>query len=183
MDAAAPAPSDREPAMESSLQQPLEDAVALFDALKIPYALIGGIAAMLYGRSRFTEDVDFVAAAAHEKILAAHPEIMRQHHFDPVSTWKLYHESGIEIDIWKDEFSDQIAARARTIQFHGRSMRVADVHDLIAMKLRADRPQDDYDISEIIKKTPVEEAVIQNRITAEQFSRYGDIKRRALGSG
>jgi len=175
MDDASPGPQS---IVEPSLLQPLQDAVALFTALQIPYALIGGIAAMVYGRSRFTEDVDFVAAADHEKILAANPDIMRQHHFNPASTWKLYHDSGIEIDIWKDEYSDQIAARARTIQFHGRAVRIADVYDLVAMKLRADRPQDDYDISEILKKTSLDEALLQQRVTPEQFQRFLDIKKR-----
>src|SRR4051812_19588675 len=80
---------------------PLLDAVSLFEELGIGYALIGGLAAMHYGRSRFTEDVDFVAAADHEAKLAANGEAMRRLHFDPGSTWKLYHESGVEIDIWK----------------------------------------------------------------------------------
>ncbi len=172
------APSNREPVVEPSLLKAMLDAVELFDALKIPYALIGGIAAMVYGRSRFTEDVDFVAAASHQEILAANHDIMRKHHFDPIATWKLYHDSGIEIDIWKDEFSADIAARSATIQFHDRPLRIAEVHDLIAMKLRANRPQDDYDISEILRKGMIDETVLQQRITADQYQHFLDVKKR-----
>src|SRR4051812_33237385 len=75
---------------------PLLDAVALFEELGIGYALIGGLAAMHYGRSRFTEDVDFVATADHEQRLVENAEVMRRHRFDPNCTWKLYHESGVE---------------------------------------------------------------------------------------
>src|SRR5687768_7064405 len=82
---------------------PLLDAVGLFERLGIPYALVGGVAAMYYGRARFTEDLDFVAATGHMNVLAASPDVMREFHFDPACTWKLYHDSGLEIDIWKDE--------------------------------------------------------------------------------
>jgi hypothetical protein len=170
--------SARESNGQTALLKPLEDAVALFDELQICYALVGGIAAMNYGRSRFAEVVDFVASAPHRQFLADHPDIMRKHHFDSGNTWKLYHDSGIEIDIWKDEFSDQIAARARTIPFHNRMIRIAEVHDLLAMKLRANRPQDDYDISEIIRKTPVDVAHLQRLVTPEELSRFQAIKTR-----
>ncbi|HEY4329721.1 MAG TPA: nucleotidyl transferase AbiEii/AbiGii toxin family protein [Phycisphaerae bacterium] len=163
---------------DAVLLRPLEDAVGLFSALSIPYALIGGIAAMLYGRARFTEDVDFVAAAGHQEILAAHQDTMRQFHFDPVATWKLYHNSGIEVDVWKDEFSDQIAARARIVTFRHLQVRVAEVHDLIAMKLRAGRIQDDYDISEIFKHIPLDEPRLQQLVTPEQFAHFLSVKAR-----
>ena len=90
-------------APENPLLPPLLDAVRLFNQLKIPYALIGGIAAMVYGRARFTDDVDFAAAAGHESVLAANADTMLTYHFDPNGTWKLYHARGVEIDIWKDE--------------------------------------------------------------------------------
>ncbi len=50
---------------------PLLDAVGLFESLGIGYALIGGVAAMVYGRARFTEDVDFIAASGHMDFLIA----------------------------------------------------------------------------------------------------------------
>ena len=79
--------------------QPLIDAVSLFEELKIGYALAGGVAAMYYGRARFTEDLEFVAASGHMDVLAANADAMRRHRFDPASTWKLYHESGVDIDM------------------------------------------------------------------------------------
>jgi hypothetical protein len=158
--------------------QPLIDAVTLFDALGIGYAMVDGVAAMYYGRARFTEDIDFVAVAGHMQILERSGDAMRQNHFDPSSTWKLYHERGLEVDIWKDEHSDAIVSRAREVELAGRKIRIADPHDLIAMKLRAGRLQDDYDISEILRSQTIDDAVIGSRVDAAQFSHYQDIKRR-----
>src|SRR5438067_426311 len=67
--------------------QPLLDAVGLFERLRIGYALVGGVAAMYYGRARFTEDVDFVATTSHQDLLQKNPEPMREFHFDPTCTF------------------------------------------------------------------------------------------------
>jgi hypothetical protein len=163
---------------QAALLRPLEDAVALFEELQISYAVVGGVASMIYGCSCFAEDLNCVAAVAQQQIFADHPDVMRKHHFDPACRGKLHHESGIEIDFWKDDFSDQIAARARTMAFYDRVMRIAEVHDLLALSLRANRPQDDYDISEIIRKTPVDESLLSQRVTPEEFARYQAIKAR-----
>jgi hypothetical protein len=170
--------SGSQPPLDVSLLQPLLDAVGLFTKLHIPYALIGGVAAMTYGRARPTDDVDFVASADHESRLAANPEIMRAFHFDASSTWKLYHDSGISIDIWKDQYSSKIAERSVPIKLGEHELKVAEVHDLIAMKLRANRPQDDYDISEIIRAGKVNEQTLAGLVTQEEFARFGEIKAR-----
>jgi hypothetical protein len=157
---------------------PLLDAVALFERLGIGYALVGGVAAMYYGRARFTEDLDFVAATGHMDLLAANPAAMREHHFDPGCTWKLYHETGVDVDIWKDEHADAIIARAREVKLAGRLVKIAEPHDLIAMKLRAGRLQDDYDISEIIRGTAIDESIIQSITVPKEFAHYLQVKAR-----
>lgn len=159
-------------------EKPLLDAVSLFDQLDIAYALVGGLAAMVYGRARFTDDLDFVAVTGHREQLEASGKAMRRHHFDPACTWKLYHDSGVEIDIWKDEHADGIVQRATEATLAGRTMRVAEPHDLVAMKLRADRPQDDYDISEITRQTPIDRQRLAELVAAEQLSRFDAIVRR-----
>ena len=160
------------------LRRPLLDAVALFEHLQLGYALVGGIAAMYYGRQRFTEDVDFAVVPGHMDVLAANGNIMKEHGFDPTCTFKLYHDSGIDVDIWKDEFSEQIISRAKEADLAGRRVKIAEPHDLIAMKLRAGRVQDDYDVTQILRGTAIDDAIVQQRVTPEQFSRYLDLKRR-----
>lgn len=167
-----------QPSPPSDLTQPLLDAVALFESLGIAYALAGGVASMVYGRARYTEDVDFVAQADHEAILQANAEAMKRHGFDPGSTWKLYHRSGAQIDLWKDAHSDEIVQRAVPNRLGGKTVLVVEMHDLIAMKLRAGRPQDDYDISEIIKHQTIDADTIRSRVTPEQFAVFEKIKAR-----
>lgn len=159
--------------------QPLLDAVSLFEELSIGYALIGGIASMYYGRARFTEDVDFVAVAGHGELFASHPGTMEKYHFDPTCTYKLYHRSGIQIDLWKDGYSDDIVRRAVDIQLASRTVRMADIYDLVAMKLRAHRLKDDYDISEIIAANAFDEHRLVPLVTPEQFAQFNEIKKRS----
>lgn len=166
---------------DDALIDALFDAVRLFEALGIDYALVGGLAAMYYGRSRYTEDVDFIAATDHEALLASNPEAMQEHGFDPSSSWKLCHKSGIEIDIWKDEHVAAMVTRARPIQLASRPVKIIDPHDLIAMKLRADRPQDDYDIAQILENAEIDLAAMHELITEEQLARLQTIQRRIKG--
>jgi predicted nucleotidyltransferase len=162
-----------------ALRQPLLDAVALFEHLQLGYALVGGVAAMYYGRQRFTEDVDFVVVPSHMEVLEANGAIMKEHRFDPSCTYKLYHESGVDVDIWKDEFSAEIIQRAKEAELGGVKVRIAEPHDLIAMKLRAGRLQDDYDISEVIKAHAIEESILQQLVSPQQFDHFQQIRRRS----
>jgi hypothetical protein len=159
--------------------QPLLDAIGLLEKLGIGYALVGGLAAMYYGRPRFTEDVDLVAASGHAGQLAAHPDLMRQYHFDPTCTYKLYHESGVDIDLWKDEHVEGILARAVEVPMAGRRVRLAEMHDLLAMKLRAGRFQDDYDIAEMLKHQRIDKDLLRPLVTDAEWDRFQEIARRA----
>jgi hypothetical protein len=159
--------------------QPLLDAVSLFEELGIGYALIGGIAAMYYGRARFTEDVDFVAVAGHLDLLSTHGSTMEKYHFDPTCTYKLHHQSGVQVDVWKDEHADDIVNRASVVDLAGRKIYIVEPHDLIAMKLRARRLKDDYDISQIVISTAIDEDRLKILVTPEQFAQFGEIKKRA----
>jgi hypothetical protein len=156
--------------------QPLLDAVSLFEELGIGYALIGGIAAMYYGRARFTEDVDFVARPGHMEILAVHPAEVEKHHFDPTCTFKLHHQSGVQVEIRKDDHADGIIERANPVELAGRMVQVIEAHDLIAMKLRARRLKDDYDISQIAQKTAIDPERLKALVTPEQLEIFNQLK-------
>jgi hypothetical protein len=159
--------------------QPLLDAVSLFEELKIGYALIGGIAAMYYGRARFTEDVDFVAVTGPMDVFASHPAILEKHHFAPDCVHKLYHKSGVEVDLWKDSFADQIVGNTIEVALAGRPIRLIEVLNLIAMKLRAGRLKDDYDVSEIVQNQSIDESRLSELVTPDQLAHFREIKKRA----
>jgi hypothetical protein len=161
-----------------SYARPLLDAVSLFEELGIGYALIGGIAAMYYGRARFTEDVDFVAAENHEEILAAHLPEIEKHRFDLTFEPKLHHQSGVQVDLWKDEYADGIIQRSNPVELAGRLVHVIEPHDLIAMKLRARRLKDDYDISQVAQTTAIDPERLKALVTAEQFEQFNELKSR-----
>lgn len=167
------------PSMQVPYSQPLLDAVSLFDELGIGYALIGGIASMYYGRARFTEDVDFVAVTGRMERFSANPQAMERFHFSPDCVHKLHHQSGISVDIWKDEFADQIVERSLRVPLAGRMVQMIEPHDLIAMKLRAGRLKDDYDISQILASTRIDEQRLAELLNSEQIDRLNQIKMRS----
>ena len=133
---------------------------------------------MYYGQPRFTEHIDFIAVTGHMDVLAANPATMERHHFAPACTYKLYHQSGMHVDLWKDEFADEIVKRAVDVELSGRACRIVERHDLIVRKLRARRLKDDADISEIIKNEAIDETRLQSLVTPAQFDHFLQINKR-----
>jgi hypothetical protein len=146
--------------------QPLLDAVALFAELNIGYALIGAIAAMYYGRSRFTEDVDFVVSG-----IGVPP-------METIGETPILLNSGFQIDLWNDEHANEIIERAVDVALAGKPIHIIEPHDLIAMKLRAGRLKDDYDISQIVLTTAIDETRLATLISTEQFVHFSEIRKR-----
>ncbi len=112
-------------------------------------------------------------------MLERNPDVMREFHFDPSCTWKLYHESGTDVDIWKDQYADELVSRACSARMAGREVRIVEVHDLVAMKLRAGRMQDEYNIFEIIRHVHLNEELIERYVTAQQWATFRRIVERA----
>jgi len=167
-----------EPQDHADLSRVLLDAVGLMNELGIRYALVGGLAAMVYGRARYTEDVDLITLGDHESVMRDHPDAMKTWRFDPTCTYKLYHDSGVSVDLWKDAYVDDMVRRARITTLADQPVAVVEPIDLLAMKLRARRPQDDYDVSEILKRMTIDETVLRERVDGEAFAHFLTIKKR-----
>ena len=112
-------------------------------------------------------------------VLSTHPIEIKNHHFSPDCARKLYHKSGIQVDLWNDEYANQIVQRSIDAQLAGRVIRIIHPVDLIAMKLRAQRLKDDCDISQIILNTPLDEAQLALSVTPEQLAHFALIKKRS----
>jgi hypothetical protein len=85
----------------------------------------------------------------------------------------------LKIDIWKDGHTAGIIARAVPADMAGRSIRIIEPHDLIAMKLRGGRLKDDYDIGEIAASNAIDRQAIEMLVGPELLRRFDDIRRRS----
>ncbi|MBN3033161.1 MAG: hypothetical protein JW873_03610 [Candidatus Saganbacteria bacterium] len=156
------------------------------DDFDCPWTLIGGIAAAILGKPRFTADVDAVALVKNEEI-AEFLKIARKHGLTPrlkaaedfarknrVILLK-HGPSGIGLDISLGRLPFEVAAikGSKRYKIGGVDLRLPRVEDLIIFKSVAHRPQDMIDIQEMIKLNPnVDEKYLRDQL--QEFSRILD---------
>lgn len=151
------------------------DFDAIFDALnavQVRYLVVGGVAVVLHGHPRFTADIDIVLSLERTNVLAALRALMtlgyrprapvnaddfaeadirrkwiEEKGLTVFSFWSPEHPA-TEIDLFVTEpFPfDETYARATTIDLGTTLVRVLNIDDLIALKLRAGRPKDLEDV-------------------------------------
>lgn len=122
----------------------------ILDGLKIPYYVTGGFAVSVWGKPRFTADIDLIIKMSHlqkndfaQKLQVIFPKgyldkdqidtaLSRQGEFNFIEP-----DSGIKIDFWiakKDEFEEECFKNIR-IQDVGYKVRFISPEDLILSKL------------------------------------------------
>jgi hypothetical protein len=149
----------------------LESALAALadwlDAAEIPAMIIGGVAASILGRPRFTRDIDalailpesdwqsaFESAARHGIVprienalqFARHSRVLLMRHTG----------SGIDLDITFGglPFEELAVANSRLHDFGGVQVKLPRVEDLLVMKAIAHRPKDLEDIRGLLASHP-----------------------------
>ena len=149
--------------ISESMQQCLADTRELVDAWGVPFAVIGGLCALLRGEPRFTADIDLVIAAEPDAALhlldaARHSpfqplledaaEFARQAYLLP-----LHHaRTGITVDVsfGATGFEQQLIERAELESLGNVRLPVATAEDLILLKLIAGRPRDVEDVNGVV---------------------------------
>jgi hypothetical protein len=145
--------------VDDPLQITLADAARFLDAQKIPYALIGGLAASLRGRPRATVDVDLVVLIEFDGI-AEFIRKLQPTDFRPIfadaenvaqRTFLLplrHMATKVKVDLalGLSGFEKQAVARSESLKLASEFVRVATAEDLILMKVLAGRPQDEQDL-------------------------------------
>jgi hypothetical protein len=152
-----------------------DDVFAALDAAEVPYVVVGGLAVILHGRARSTVDLDLVidlAAGPARRAMSAltglglrprvpvdagdfadadkrrdwaenkHMQVFS--FYDPTNPMR-------EVDVFMQypiEMED-LVRDAATVEYDGRSVRIASVKHLIQMKQAAGRPQDLEDIARL----------------------------------
>jgi hypothetical protein len=118
----------------------LFSALDALEEAKIPYAMIGGVAASGLGRPRSTHDIDvFVRpedAEAAIRALAKHS--FRTEKFDIEWLFKAFKDDILVDIIFRSKgdiyFDEEMQAHCRQVDFHGRKMPVVSPEDLMIIK-------------------------------------------------
>lgn len=143
----------------------LRRALEALEASEVPYAIIGGVASAIYGRPRYTLDVDVLvrhddAGRAIEALDAAGFDTERT---DPLWLYKAVSD-GVVVDVLFSSSGDvyldeEMSARSRVEEFRGLRMRVAPPEDVVVMKAIAhaeSTPRYWHDALGIIARTPLD---------------------------
>lgn len=130
---------------------------ACLEEMRVPYALIGGIAASLHGQPRYTSDVDLVIAlpmhrlqefarVARARGFAIDPERVRLQWLASGfgRIWYGEEETGIAVDLMsnRSDFLKSVIWRAEATCFAGVRTMLASAEDLILLKAMAWRGVD-----------------------------------------
>ncbi len=158
---AASAPHDR--GDEEAFLRVLDEARSVLDGLEIPYMSIGGIASSVWGRARWTHDIDFFvrpedAARVLEALESAGFDTREEY---PHWLYKAFKEDVLVDVIFRSTrdilMDDEMVRRVVLTDFRGRTLPVAPPEDVVVMKAIAsgeDTPRYWYDALAIIANTP-----------------------------
>jgi len=152
----------------NALNQAIRDIAGMFDAMNIPYVIMGGIAVRAYGIPRPTYDVDFTAAIDRSRLPEVYgavttlgyfvPEPYQQGWVDNVGGMPLVKfrffagEQSVDVDIFiaESEYQQSLVARRRREEVDGLTVWLVSPEDLILLKLMAYRPRDIADIGDVL---------------------------------
>lgn len=141
----------------------MSEMVAALRSHNANYALIGGLAVTIRGRSRFTRDVDFLLDVPQLRLPALLEELaLRGFEFDLASTIAAWHQ-GLLTMTWRGRIRidwmrpvipgyQQILDLATEVEINHQPIRVATAEGLILLKLSAWRPNDQEDIRALLAK-------------------------------
>lgn len=151
--------------MASPVELELRKAVADLDALKVRWALIGGLAISVRSVPRFTKDLDFAVAVADDSEAEDVVHRLRERGYQPVEIFEQdYVErlSGVRLERGGSDvivdllfassgIENEVVASATRLQVLPRlSAPVATTGHLIALKILAGRNQDLTDLGALI---------------------------------
>ena len=144
----------------------LLDAVDIFNADGIPYAVVGGFAAAVHGVDRGTKDMDVIVQVALPDLPqlvsrlkeAGFAATLKQGGFDdPIAAvvdLKDAYKNCVEILVGLKGLPSDAFLRAIEIPYCGSTLRVVGCEDFLAMKLAAGGPKDLLDVDEAVKINP-----------------------------
>ncbi len=132
--------------IESPLDLLLEVTRRL-DTLKVPYLITGGIAVSLWGKPRFTEDIDLIIGAQINNSKEIFKAFENDFYLSEEAITKalsfggefniIHNKSGLKVDFWisKDEFTRLRFKNKKKKKLEGKPLFFSSAEDLILSKL------------------------------------------------
>jgi len=128
----------------------LTQIAKIFDKLDIPYAVTGGMAVSVWGRPRFTADIDIVVELLEKNIDLLSKELLKvdkdvyvsedamREALETKGEFNFIHpQSQLKVDFWvvKDDFNKREIVRAITKEIDGKKVNFVTPEDLVLSKL------------------------------------------------
>jgi hypothetical protein len=156
-------PRGRPPAQWREFPAALRALQRALDRLPNTSAIIGGVAVIAHGVTRFTEDIDATVAGARLNVTGLVKTLGRAHIVPRIPDWRdlveraqvllLVHaptQIGIDLSLAWLPFEQEAMDRAETKDFAGATIRAVRPEDLLIYKLIAHRPQDLWDAERLL---------------------------------
>ena len=147
----------------SKVEKTLNNIDTFFKKHSMTYAVIGGIAGIIYSLSRTTRDIDITINVEIENLKDLAKYIANKFipiKKNPVDFFEKYYvlpaydkQTNIHIDFAAglSEFDKNVIKRSKKIKFGYITISVCSIEDLIIYKLVASRTQDLADIEELLR--------------------------------
>lgn len=141
----------------------LLDVVAVLEAQRIKYGVVGALAASVYGRVRGTTDADALVSVSMSRLAGLKDmfrhagltaELSRGDSDDPIpALLAISDRLGNRVDLLGGlrGLDPEAFKRTVAVPFSGTTLRIIGREDFIAMKCFADGPQDIADAHEVIR--------------------------------
>lgn len=166
------------------LLEPISALEKVMKQSKCKWMIIGGVAASLLGKPRFTADIDAIATIEDEEILGIlksaskrgfMPRIKKPIEFAKRNRVLLlkHIKSNVNLDLSLGTLPFEKAAieKSRLQRIDGVSFYLPTSEDLVIFKAIAHRPQDIMDIQEIINNNPeINRVYIKKKV--KEFARF-----------
>ncbi len=130
------------------LETTLKKITKILNKLRIPYLVTGGVAIVVWGRPRYTADIDIIVELHKDKIKKLASELVKEGYVDEDAIIEaikyqsefnfIDHATGVKVDFWMLEntsFDQSRLKRARTRKMFGESIIFTSPEDLILKKL------------------------------------------------
>ncbi len=147
----------------NTMEQSLKRITIFLEKEHVPYMIIGGIATIVWGRARLTQDLDITIFCKEEDIhiliekLTVSFKVLPKDPFSFITKTRvlpIMSDEGIRIDLIFGQlpYEELAIRRSKTMKIGNILVKVCTPEDLIVHKIISERPIDQEDVRWIIRR-------------------------------